>query len=434
MNELCKSDFTPRGELERLQLERLRKMAVYVRERIPFYQRKFAEKGVTENDLRSLEDMRRLPFTVKTDLRDNYPFGLFAAPMEEVVRIHCSSGTTGKPIVAGYTAADIKLWSEVMARSFSGVGITPRDIVQVAWGYGLFTGGLGAHYGLERLGATVIPISGGNTEKQVMLIQDMGVTIWCGTPSYCLHLIEVAHQMGVDLRKTKLRAGVFGAEPWTEGMREEIQARMGITAYDIYGLTEVIGPGVSCECSAQKGLHIFEDVFYPEIIDPKTLEPLSGEAEGELVITTLTKQGTPVIRYRTRDISRLYRDKCSCGRTICRMERVSGRSDDMLIIRGINVFPSQIESILLGIEGAQPHYQIVVDRQGAMDDMEVRVEVAESIFSDKVRELEKFERTVVNKIESVLGLRVHVKLMEPGSIERSMGKAKRVIDQRKEKQ
>jgi len=433
MDDLWVKDFLPREQLEKLQLERLRKTVAYVRQNVPFYARNMAERRITEDDISTLADIRHLPFTVKNDLRDNYPFGLFAVPLEQIVRTHCSSGTTGKPIVAGYTRGDIDLWSEVMARTFHMIGVTPRDITQVAWGYGLFTGGLGAHYGLERLGATVIPISGGNTEKQVMLIQDFGVTVWMGTPSYCLYLIELAKQMGVDLTKMKLRIGIFGAEPWTEAMRDEIQQRMNVKAYDIYGLTEVIGPGVSSECEAQHGLHIFEDHFYPEIVDPKTLEPVPDGTEGELVITTITKQGMPVIRFRTRDITRLTRGKCPCGRSVCRMDRVSGRTDDMLIIRGVNVFPSQIEAILLSIEGTQPHYQIVVDRQGSMDDMEVRVEVQDSFFSDKIRELEKFEAAVRTKIENVLGLRVRVRLMEPGSIERSMGKAKRVIDQRKGK-
>jgi phenylacetate-CoA ligase len=430
-DDLWRPDFLSRDELGALQIKRLKETVARVRAKVPFFRDAMAAKGVTENDLKTLDDVKRLPFTVKNDLRDHYPFGLFAAPMEEIVRTHCSSGTTGKPIVAGYTRGDIDVWSEVMARTFHMIGVTPRDITQVAWGYGLFTGGLGAHYGLERLGATVIPISGGNTERQIMLIQDFGVTIWMGTPSYCLHLIEVAQQMGCDFRKTKLRTGIFGAEPWTEEMRAEIEQRMGVKAYDIYGLTEVMGPGVSSECEAQKGLHVFEDHFYPEIIDPQTLEPIPGDGVGELVFTTITKRGMPVIRFRTRDITRLHREKCSCGRTLCRMERVSGRTDDMLIIRGVNVFPSQIEAILLGIEGTQPHYQIMVDRQGGLDDMEVRVEVEEKFFSDRIREMEAFERKVVAKIESALGLRVRVRLMEPGSIERSMGKAKRVIDHRK---
>jgi len=431
MNEPWEKDCMERGELEKLQLGRLRRTVARVREKVPFYAKALAEARVTEDDLKSLDDVRRLPFTVKNDLRDNYPFGLFAVPMEEVVRTHCSSGTTGKPIVAGYTRADIELWSEVMARTFNMIGVTPRDITQVAWGYGLFTGGLGAHYGLERLGATVIPISGGNTERQIMLIQDFGVTVWMGTPSYCLYLVEVADELGVDLKQTKLRIGIFGAEPWSDQMRHEIEQRMGVKAYDIYGLTEIIGPGVSSECEACSGMHIFEDHFLPEVIDPETLEPVPDGEEGELVLTTITKQAMPVLRFRTRDITRLHREKCACGRTLCRMERVSGRTDDMLIIRGVNVFPSQIESILLGIEGTQPHYQIVLDRKGAMDDMEVQVEVEQSFFSDRVRELEAFEQKVRAKIESVLGLHVRVRLLEPGSIQRSMGKAKRVIDQRK---
>jgi len=431
MQELWDKDYVPREELEALQLERLRRTVAYAREKVPLYRRALAEKGVSEDDLRALADIRHLPFTVKNDLRDSYPFDLFAAPMDDIVRIHCSSGTTGKPIVAGYVRGDVDLWSEVMARTFHLIGVTSSDVAQVAWGYGLFTGGLGAHYGLERLGAAVIPMSSGNTEKQVMLIKDFGVTVWMGTASYCLYLVEVAAQMGVDLRQTKLKTAILGAEPWTAEMRDEIEERMGVKAYDIYGLTEVIGPGVSSECAAQDGLHVFEDHFYPEIIDPETLEPIEDGGEGELVLTTLTKQGMPVIRFRTRDMTRLRREPCPCGRTSRRMERVSGRSDDMLIIRGINVFPSQIESILLGIEGTEPHYQIIVDRRGTMDDMEVQVEVEQSVFSDKVSELEAFEQKVRNKIEGVLGLRVRVRLMEPGAIERSMGKAKRVIDQRK---
>ena len=430
MDELWSRDYMPREELGQLQLQRLREVVAYVRERVPFYRDALAEKGVTEDDLKDVSDMRRLPFTVKNDLRDNYPFRLFAVPVDEIVRTHCSSGTTGKPIVAGYTAGDIGIWSEVMARTFHQIGVTSKDIAQVAWGYGLFTGGLGAHYGLERLGATVIPVSGGNTERQVMLMQDFGTTVWMGTPSYCLYLLEVADEMGVDLSQTKLKRAIFGAEPWSEQMRAEIEARLGIPTYDIYGLTEIIGPGVSGECEERCGLHIFEDHFIPELINPQTLEPVEGDGEGELVLTTVTKRGMPVLRFRTRDITRLHYETCACGRTTVRMERVFGRTDDMLIVRGVNVFPSQIESILLGIEGTEPHYQIVLDRVGAMDDMEVQVEVEESFFSDRVRELEAFERDVRAKIESVLGLRVRVRLLEPGSIQRSMGKAKRVIDKR----
>ncbi|MFP4057929.1 MAG: phenylacetate--CoA ligase family protein [Candidatus Brocadiia bacterium] len=431
MQELWDKDTMARDRLAEVQLQRLRDVVARVRRSVPFYQEALDQRGLSEQSLQSPDDIRKLPFTVKDDLRDHYPFGLFALPLDQVVRTHCSSGTTGKPIVAGYTRADIDTWSEVMARTFHLIGLSHEDIAQCAWGYGLFTGGLGAHYGLERLGATVIPVSGGNTERQVMLIQDFGVTAWMGTPSYCLYLLEVADQMGVDLRQTSLRVGIFGAEPWTEQMRAEIEERMGVKAYDIYGLTEIIGPGVSSECEAQDGLHLFEDHFYPEIIDPQTLEPIEGDGEGELVLTTLSKQAMPVLRFRTRDITRIHRQPCPCGRTTVRMERVSGRTDDMLIVRGVNVFPSQIESILLGIEGTEPHYQIVVDRKGTLDDMEIQVEVEESFFSDKVRELENFGRQVATKIENVLGLRVHVRLMEPGSIQRSMGKAKRVIDKRK---
>ncbi len=430
MQDLWEKDRMPREQMRELQLERLRATVARVRENVPFYREALAEKGITEDGIQNLDDLRALPFTKKDDLRTNYPFRLFAAPMGDIVRMHCSSGTTGKPIVAGYTRDDIDTWSEVMARTFHQLGVTSDDIAQVAWGYGLFTGGLGAHYGLERLGAAVVPVSGGNTERQVMLMQDFGTTVWMGTPSYCLYLLEVADQMGVDLRQSKLQFAIFGAEPWSEQMRAEIEDRMGVRAYDIYGLTEIIGPGVSSECTERCGLHIFEDHFVPELIDPGTLEPIEGDGEGELVLTTVTKQAMPVLRFRTRDITRLHYETCACGRTTVRMDRVSGRTDDMLIIRGVNVFPSQIESILLEIEGTEPHYQIVLEKVGTMDDIEIRVEVAESIFSDTVRGLEAFERSVREKIESVLGLRVRVRLMEPGSIERSMGKAKRVIDQR----
>ncbi|NLW50026.1 MAG: phenylacetate--CoA ligase [Candidatus Brocadiaceae bacterium] len=425
-------DYLPREELEREQVGKLRRLVAYVRERVPFYREAFERSGATEADVQTLGDVAGLPFTVKDDLRANYPFRLFAVPQDEIVRIHCSSGTTGRPIVAGYTRHDLDVWSEVMARTLHQAGVTSGDICQVAWGYGLFTGGLGAHYGAERLGATVVPISGGNTERQIALMQDFGTTVWMGTPSYATYLAEVAEQMGVDVRALPLRVAVLGAEPWTDRMRAEIEERMGIRAYDIYGLTEVIGPGVSAECECQSGLHIFEDHFLPELIDPETLQPVSEGKPGELVLTTISKTGMPLIRFRTRDITRLHYGRCECGRTTVRMERVQGRSDDMLIVRGVNVFPSQIESILLGIEGVQPHYQIVVDRQGSMDDMEVQVEVEERFFSDRVRELEEFSRRVRARIESTLGLRVHVRLMEPGSIERSTGKAKRVVDRRRQ--
>ena len=432
MQHLWDKDSLPREQMERQQIERLRGIVAYVRERVPFYRDAMAQSGVSEADIHALTDVAKLPFTVKDDLRANYPFRLFAVPQDEIVRIHCSSGTTGRPIVAGYTRHDLDVWSEVMARVFHQIGVTPADVCQVAWGYGLFTGGLGAHYGLERLGATVVPVSGGNTERQIGLMQDFGTAVWMGTPSYAMYLIEVASQMGVDLRSLPLRIGIFGAEPWTDRMRTAIEHRMGIRAYDLYGLTEIIGPGVSGECESQNGLHVFEDHFLPELIDPDTLQPVAEGEQGELVLTTISKTGMPLIRFRTRDITRLHYEQCECGRTTVRMERVSGRSDDMLIVRGINVFPSQIESILLGIEGTQPHYQIVVDRRGAMDDMEVQVEVEERFFSDRVRELEAFGGRVRAKIESTLGLRVHVRLMEPGAIERSMGKARRVIDRRKE--
>jgi len=424
------ADFLSRPDLERLQLERLQALVRRVADRVPFYRRRFDEVGVAPDDIATLDDIARLPFTVKDDLRDLYPFGLFAVPLAEIVRCHCSSGTTGKPIVAGYTRGDIDLWSEVMARTFAASGITADDVVQNAWGYGLFTGGLGAHYGLERIGATIVPVSGGNTDRQIMLLEDFGVTTWCGTPSYFLFVIERARELGKDLRDFPLTSVVLGAEPWTEGMRAEIEASAGVKAYDIYGLTEIIGPGVSGECTEVAGLHIFEDHFLPEIIDPDTGAVLPPGEVGELVLTTLTKEGMPVIRYRTRDIARLTVEECACGRTCCRMDRVSHRSDDMLIVRGVNLFPSQVEAALLAVEGTAPHYQLVVDRVGVLDDLEVRVEVTPEVFSDEVRRMEAFQRTVQERLESALGLRVKVTLVEPKGIERSLGKAKRVIDRR----
>ncbi|MHB0871417.1 MAG: phenylacetate--CoA ligase family protein, partial [Chloroflexota bacterium] len=340
----------PRAEMEALQLERLQRKVREVYEKVPFYRRALRERKVGPGDIRSLEDLAKLPFTGKTDFRDNYPFGLLAVPLKEVVRIHGSSGTTGKPTVVGYTRADIDLWSEVMARTLAIGGVTDEDVVQNAYGYGLFTGGLGFHYGAERLGATVIPISGGNTKRQIMLIQDMGSTVITCTPSYSLFLAETARQMGVDPRDLPLRVGFFGAEPWSYRMREEIEAELGITALDVYGLSEIIGPGVAQECPHKRGLHIFEDHFLPEVVDPETGEPLPDGHRGELVFTTLTKEALPVLRYRTRDITSLHREPCPCGRTLVRMDKVTGRTDDMLIVRGINVFPSQIEAVLLEVD------------------------------------------------------------------------------------
>ena len=350
--------------------------------------------------------------------------------MREIVRLHASSGTTGKPTVVPYTAADVDLWTEVMARTLSTAGVTDGDIVQNAYGYGLFTGGLGFHYGAERVGATVIPVSGGQTKRQIMLAQDLGSTVLCCTPSYALYLAEVAEEMGVDLRSTKLRVGVFGAEPWSHQMRQELQAKTGLLAIDIYGLSEVIGPGVSVECEHQTGLHIFEDHFLPEIVDPETGEQLPYGERGELVITTLTKKALPVIRYRTGDITTLHQEQCACGRTLVRMDKISGRTDDMLIIRGVNVFPSQIETVLLQVEGVQPHYQIVVDRQGSLDDLEVWVEVSDEIFADEIRRMEQLEKKLRTELQGTLGISARVKLVEPHTIQRSQGKAQRVVDRR----
>ncbi len=417
-------------EKESLQSDRLKAMVERVYKKVPPYRAKMDEKGVKPGDIKSLEDLRLLPFTLKTDLRDTYPFGLFAVPVSETVRVHCSSGTTGKPIVVGYTAADIDIWAETMARTIAGAGGTSNDIIQNAYGYGLFTGGLGIHYGGERVGATVIPISGGNTERQLMLMEDFGSTMLASTPSYSLYIAEVAQDKGVDIAGLPLRCGILGAEAWSDAMRKEIEKRLGIKAYDIYGLTEVIGPGVSFECEEQHGMHICDDHFIPEIIDPETGEVLPLGAKGELVFTTITKEAFPVLRYRTRDITRLIEEPCGCGRTSVRMERVSGRTDDMLIIRGVNVFPSQIEDVLMRFAGAEPHYLIVVDKRGAMDELEVQVEVSEGTFSDEVKELEDLRARIAHEVESVLGVRAAIKLVEPRSIERSIGKAKRVVDKR----
>jgi phenylacetate-CoA ligase len=419
------------GELRRLQGERLRAAAVRAYEGVPFYKRKFDEAGVTPDDIHSIDDLSKLPFTYKDDLRDNYPFGLFAVPLEQVVRIHASSGTTGKQTVVGYTRNDIDIWSEVMARTLGAGGTTKGDIVQNAYGYGLFTGGLGAHYGAERIGASVVPISGGNTKRQLQILEDFGSTVLCSTPSYAIFLGEAAAEQGIDVKKLPLRVGFFGAEPWTESMRHEIETKLSIDALDIYGLSEIIGPGVSYECMQKAGLHVNEDHFYPEIIDPTTGEQVPPGEKGELVFTCITKEALPLIRYRTRDITFFNPEPCPCGRTFRRMNRVLGRTDDMLIIRGVNVFPSQIETVLMEIEGTEPHYLIVVDREhGRMDEMEVWVEVSPSMISDEVRMLEALEKTIVRELEAALGISVKVKLVEPKSITRSEGKAKRVIDRR----
>jgi phenylacetate-CoA ligase len=386
--------------------------------------------NLTPDDVRSLDDIAGLPFTVKADLRDTYPFGLFASSMEEIVRLHASSGTTGKPIVVAYTQPDVDVWTSVMVRSFAVCGLHQGDVIQNAYGYGLFTGGLGAHYGAEGLGATVIPISGGNTDRQLMVMRDFGVTAICCTPSYFLHMIDRAAELEIDLRELPLRVGVFGAEPWTSAMRERIEDLTAIQAFDIYGLSEIIGPGVAVECPCQDGLHIFEDHFYPEIVDPESGAVLGAGEEGELVLTTLSKQAMPMIRYRTRDITALLPGACPCGRSLRRMKRISRRSDDMLIIRGVNVFPSQVESALLEVEGTLPHYQIILTRSHGLDQMEVQVEVTSESFSDKIGALEQLNDTIADALEHVLGIRVEVTLVEPHTIQRSDGKAKRVIDRR----
>ena len=420
----------PREQLQAIQLRRMQDVLARAYNHVPAYQAKFAANGISPLDLKSLDDLRHFPFTTKSDFRDNYPFGLFAVPMEEVVRIHSSSGTTGKPTVVGYTANDIGVWSEVMARTMGCAGITRKDVVQVCYGYGLFTGGLGAHYGAERLGATVIPISGGNTKRQVMIMDDFGSTVLASTPSYALYMGEVAEEQGM-VERLKLRVGIFGAEPWSEAIRQDLQRKLNLLAIDIYGMCELIGPGVSSECHCQRGLHVFEDHFYPEIIDPDTGEVLPPGTRGELVVTSLTKEALPVVRYRTRDITALNYERCACGRTMVRMDRVTGRSDDMLIIRGINVFPSQIEDVLINIEGTAPHYQLHVHREGAMDELELMVEVTDNLLKDDIRSLENLSRKITAEIQSVLSLHCRVKLVEPKTIERSEGKAKRVIDHRK---
>ncbi|HOE65971.1 MAG TPA: phenylacetate--CoA ligase [Candidatus Hydrogenedentes bacterium] len=423
-------DFLPVQQLRELQLNRLRATAQRAYDTVVLYRQRFDASGVKPQDIRALDDIQHLPFTVKTDLRDTYPFGLFASPMREVVRVHASSGTTGKPIVVAYTKDDVDVWASVMVRSFAACGLHRGDIIQNAYGYGLFTGGLGAHYGAESLGATVIPISGGNTDRQIMIMKDFGVTAICCTPSYFLHIIERAGELGVDIRSLPLHAGVFGAEPWTQAMRERIEAESGIKAYDIYGLSEIIGPGVGIECSEQNGLHIFEDHFYPEIIDPETCKPLPDGEEGELALTTLSKEAMPMLRYRTRDITCIVREECPCGRSIRRIKRISRRSDDMFIIRGVNVFPSQVETALLRVEGTLPHYQIILSRKGGLDQIEVAVEVTAEFFSDTVGPMEALHQKLSDSLENVLGIHATVRLVEPHTIQRSEGKAKRVIDNR----
>ncbi|MCE5194064.1 MAG: phenylacetate--CoA ligase [Nitrospiraceae bacterium] len=422
----------PREALEALQTKRLHALIERVYDAVPYYHKKMDDAGVKPYHIKTIGDLKKLPFTTKEDLRLNYPFGLFAVPFEQVVRIHASSGTTGKPTVVGYTKKDIDTWAELMARTLSAGGAHKGDVVHNAYGYGLFTGGLGAHYGAEKLGAAVIPISGGNTKRQIMIMQDFGSTVLMCTPSYALNIAEVMEEMNIEPSSLKLRVGLFGAEPWSETMRHEIEKKLKIKAIDIYGLSEVIGPGVASEClEKQHGLHVNEDHFIPEIINPETGEPLKPGETGELVFTTLTKEAFPVIRYRTKDISRLSPEQCTCGRTFYRMQRITGRTDDMLIIRGVNVFPSQIEHVLMSIEGVEPHYQIIVEREGSLDVMEVQVEVSEEIFSDEIKVLEKLTKRIEREIKDLLGVSCKVKLVEPKTIQRSEGKAKRVIDNRK---
>jgi phenylacetate-CoA ligase len=416
-----------RDRLRVLQSERLRGAVERAYAHVPLYRKKFDEAGLKPADIRSIDDIGRLPFTVKDDFREQYPFGMFAVPMDQIVRIHASSGTTGKPTVVGYTREDIDMWSVCCARLLANGGGTAQDVLQVAYGYGLFTGGLGLHYGGEKLGAAVIPMSGGNTKKQLMLMKDFGTTLLACTPSYALQVAEVAAEEGIDIRSLKLKAGFFGAEPWTEAMRRQIEDRLHIKALDIYGLSEVIGPGVAGECLVQQGLHVFEDHFYPEVIDPATGKPVPAGQSGELVFTCLTKQAIPLIRYRTRDISRMIEEPCGCGRTFRRIERLSGRTDDMLIIRGVNVFPSQIESVLMKIEGVEPNYLIVVDRTGILADIEVKVEVSERLFSDEVKQLEALRRRIADEMRSMLSLSAKVTLVEPKSLERAAGKVQRVV-------
>jgi phenylacetate-CoA ligase len=422
----------PRPALEALQLKRLRNVLARVHANVPFYRETFDAAGLRPEDVKSLDDLQRFPFTTKQNMRDSYPYGLFAVPMEEIVRIHASSGTTGKPTVVGYTRYDIEVWTELMARTLATAGAHRGDIIHNAYGYGLFTGGLGVHNGAERLGASVIPISGGNTKRQILIMQDFGSTVLTCTPSYALFMAEEARVEGVDFRNLKLRVGIFGAEPWSEVMRGEIEEKLNLTALDIYGLSEIMGPGVAQECFEGKaGLHIWEDHFLPEIINPDTGERLPEGEKGELVITTITKQGIPLIRYRTRDITSISYEPCVCGRTHARLARMSGRTDDMLIIRGVNVFPSQIEAILVGIEGVEPHYLLVVDRQDNLDTLEVQVEVDERLFSDEIKVLQALARRIEKEIKDMLGVTCRAKLVEPRTIQRSEGKARRVIDNRR---
>ncbi len=419
-----------RDEMNALQSARLVKTVDRVYHNVPFYRKKMQEMGLEPGDIKGIEDLQKLPFTTKSDLRDNYPFGLFAAPRSEIVRVHASSGTTGKATVVGYTRRDLDIWSECVARALTMAGVGRDDIIQIAYGYGLFTGGLGAHGGAEKIGAMVVPMSTGNTKKLTTMMKDFGATAIACTPSYLLHIAETLEEEDA-IKDIKLKTAICGAEPWTENMRKQVEQKLNISAHDIYGLSEIMGPGVACDCQYHKGLHVYEDHFLPEIIDPETLQPVAPGETGELVFTTITKEGIPLLRYRTRDLTSIDYSTCECGRTLARISRFKGRSDDMLIIRGVNVFPSQIEAALLEMGETTPHYMMIVDRVGNLDTLEVQVEVEERFFSDEIKELEKLTKKIAHVIQQAIGLAVKVKLVEPKSIERSMGKAVHVIDKRK---
>ena len=429
-SNLYAMDFIDGDHLEAMQLERMKKIIRHAFNNVEFYRNRMRKYNLTPDSVKTLDDVAKLPFMVKQDLRDTYPFGLLAVPQSEVVRLHASSGTTGKPIVVAYTREDLKVWTEVVHRAMANCGLTSSDIVQISYGYGLFTGGLGAHYGAEDLGATVVPTSGGNTRRQIMLMRDFGVNAICCTPSYFIHMIDEAAKAGINLRELPIRAGIFGAEPWTAGMRKYVEDNAGIEAFDIYGLSEIIGPGVAIECPCHDGLHIYEDHFYPEIIDPDTGKVLPDGEYGELVLTTLSKYAMPMIRYRTRDLTRIIPGRCACGRTIRRIDRISSRSDDMFIIRGVNVFPSQIEAALLNVPGTTPNYMITLTNDKGMDNVAVEVELSQEKFNELGDNQEAFRRQVSAMVESVTGIRMALILKAPGSIPRSEGKAKRVIDNR----
>ncbi len=420
-----------RDEMRILQGEKLRKIVAHAYQNSPFYKSRFDEHGVKPEDIQTIDDIVKLPFTTKQDLRDNYPFNMMAVPMSDIVRLHASSGTTGKPIVVGYTETDIENWTEGIARCFSAYGLDKNDMIQVSYGYGLFTGGLGAHYGVQKIGATVIPTGSGNTEKQLQLMQDFGSTAIACTPSYALYMTEEIRKRNIDMNNIKLKVGIFGAEPWTDNMRKELEEKLQIKAYDIYGLTEISGPGVGGECECQCGTHLWEDLFYPEIVDPETLQPVAPGEKGELVFTTLDKWGMPMIRYRTRDLTCLNYEKCACGRTAVRMSKIMGRSDDMMIIRGVNVFPSQVESILLEFPEYEPYFFIEVDRVNNTDTFVIQVEVKPEYYTDQINQLLKLRQRLASRIQSVIGIQPDIKIVEPNTIERSTGKAKRAIDHRK---